>query len=182
MKTGRRRPFLEEFKLDKRALQWSFKNLRPIHGWVRKFMLNVMRKYRIQTIITFDGRRDVFLCERAGVRFDRVRIVDLQKELNKETDYLFSLNKLAVICNYRLDGSYIRSNNLEYWIHPIAAKQIVPRTAGHDAARLLMIHNEYRVHHDDFMMKAALLLNKIQAQKEEEEANKPPAPEEKEEE
>jgi len=175
MRTGRVRPFLEDYKLEERALQYSFKQLQPSGNWIRSFATNAFRKYRLSTLITFDGRRDVFLLERAGVRFNGMNIVDLQKELNKETDYLFSLNKLAKIINYDLDGSYLRSNNLEYWLHPIAAKQIVPGTAGFDAARLLMIHNEYREHHPDFMVKAQLLLNKLQNMKEDEPAPPPPS-------
>ena len=176
MRTGRSRPFMEEFKLDERALQYSFKQLQRTHGNVRKFLLNVFRKYRLHTLITFDGRRDIFLCERSGVKFQRINIIDLQKDLNKETDYLFSLNKLAKIVDYRLEGSYLRSNNQEYWLHPIAAKQIYPGTAAFDAARLLMVHNEYRDHHEDFMHKAALLLNKIQQQKGEDGETAPEAP------
>ncbi|MCB0619326.1 MAG: hypothetical protein KDC43_08525 [Saprospiraceae bacterium] len=165
MRTGRTRPFMEDFKLDDRALQYTFKKLRPVQGWIKKFLLTNFKKYGIRDIITFDGRRDIFLCERSGINFDRMNIVDLQRELNKETDYLFSLNKLSVIANVRVEGSYLRSNNLEYWLHPIAAKQLMPRSAAWDAARLLMIHNEYREYHDDFLMKAALLLNKIQSSK-----------------
>ncbi len=162
MRTGRTRPFLEEFKVDKRALQYSFKQLRPVHTRVKKFLFDALRKYQIDTIITFDGRRDIFLCERAGVRFGRVQIVDLQKELNKETEYLFSLNKLSVIINFDMDGSYLRSTNEEYWLHPIAAKQLRPKSAAWDAARLLMIHNEFYDHREDFLLKAQQLLNKIQ--------------------
>lgn len=169
MRTGRTRPFLEEFRVDKRALQYSFKQLRPVHNWVKKFLLDAFRKYQLQTIITFDGRRDVFLCERAGVRFGRIEIVDLQKELNKETDYLFSLNKLSVIINFDMDGSYLRSNNLEYWLHPIAAKQLRPKSAAWDAARLLMIHNEFYENRPDFLLRAQQLLNKIQTLKDVEE-------------
>lgn len=165
MKTGRTRPFQEEFQLDQNALKFVFKKLRPVQGWVKKFLLTVLRKYQIQELVTFDGRRDIFLCERSGINFSRVMIHDLQKELNKETDYLFSLNKLSVIAGVRLEGSYLRSNNEEYWLHPIAAKQLEPGSAAWDAARLLMVHNEYRFHHEDFIMKAALLLNKIQSQK-----------------
>jgi hypothetical protein len=165
MKTGRTRPFQEDFHLDKTALDFTFRKLKPVQQWVKKFLLTNLKKYDIRDIITFDGRRDIFLCERSGVRFDRMNIIDLQKDLNKETDYLFSLNKLSVIVNFRLEGSYLRSNNIEYWLHPIAAKQIRPKTAAWDAARLLMVHNEYRQFHDDFLMKAALLLNKIQASK-----------------
>lgn len=169
MRTGYARPFDEEFQLDDYTLQDKFRLLRPVQSWLRKFLLNTFRKYNIQTIITFDGRRDLFLCERSGINFDQAQVIDLQRELNRETDYLFSLNKLGVVTNFDMDGSYLRSNNLEYWLHPIAAKQIEPKTAAWDAARLLMVHNEYRDHHDDFMMKGALLLNKIQSTKEEKE-------------
>lgn len=174
MRSGRRRPFMEEFKIDKRALQYSFKQLRPIHNRVKRFLLDAFRKYQIQTIVTFDGRRDVFLCERSGVRFGRVQIVDLQKELNKETDYLFSLNKLSVIIDFDMDGSYLRSANEEYWLHPIAAKQLQPGTAAWDAARLLMVHNEFYGHRSDFLLRAQQLLNKIQEMKPPEE-EAPPA-------
>ena len=121
-----------------------------------------MKKYNFEDLIIFDGRRDIFLCERAGVNFDRYNIIDIQKILNKETEYLFSLNKLSVVINYRHEQSYLKSNNLPYWLHPIADKQIVPKSAAYDAARLMMIYNEFKQFNDDFMMKGALLLNKIQ--------------------
>lgn len=165
MRTGRRRPFLEDFQVDKRALKYAFKQLRPVHNRVKRFLMDAFRKYRINTIVTFDGRRDIFLCERSGVRFNRINIIDLQKELNKVTDYLFSLNKLSVIINFDMDGSYLRSNNLEYWLHPIAAKQLVPGGAAWDAARLMMVYNEYENHQADFLLRAQQLLNKIQAMK-----------------
>lgn len=165
LRTHRRKPFDEEYRLDDRQLQYSFQQLRPTRMPIKSFLLKNMRKYRFRDLVTFDGRRDLFLCERSGVNFERYNIVDLQKELNKETDYLFSLNKLAVVTGFEHDRSYLRSNNEEYWLHPIADRQIVPKSAAYDAARLLMVHNEYRNHHEDFLMKAALLLNKIQNMK-----------------
>ncbi|KAA3638326.1 MAG: hypothetical protein DWQ02_05300 [Bacteroidetes bacterium] len=162
LRTRRKKPFDEEFRLDERQLAMAFKNLRPTKMAIKSFLLKNMRKYRFQDIVTFDGRRDVFLCEKSGANFDRYNIVDIQKTLNKETEYLFSLNKLSVVIGFDYDQSYLRSNNLEYWLHPIAARQIMPKSAAFDAARLLMVYNEYHEHHDDFMMKAALLLNKIQ--------------------
>ena len=165
MRTGRVRPFLEDFQLDERALKYSFKQLRPFQNQIKTFMLRNLNKYRVKDLITFDGRRDIFLLERTGVPFGPANIIDLQKEMNKETDYLFSLNKLSVIGNVQHTGSYLRSNNLEYWLHPIAAKQIYPMAAAYDAARLLMIHNEYRLHKPDFLVRAQKLLNKIQIDK-----------------
>lgn len=172
LRTHRRKPYDEEFRLEERQLQYSFHQLRPTRGPIKSFLLKNLKKYRFRDIITFDGRRDVFLCERSGVDFSRYNIVDLQKVLNRETDYLFSLNKLAVVTGFMHDRSYLRSNNLEYWLHPIADRQIYPKSAAYDAARLMMVHNEYQEHHDDFLMKAALLLNKIQQNKPEKPAEK----------
>ena len=166
LRTHRRKPYNEEFRLDDRQLQYAFKQLRPTRMPIKSFLLKNMKKYRFRDLVTFDGRRDLFLCERSGVNFMRYNIIDLQKELNKETDYLFSLNKLAVVVGFEHDRSYLRTNNLEYWLHPIADRQIVPKSAAYDAARLMMVHNEYRDHKEDFLMKAALILNKIQNMKE----------------
>ncbi len=162
LRTRRRRPFDEEFRLEERDIKRAFQELSPTRFAIKKFLTKNTRKYRFRDMVTFDGRRDVFLCERSGGDFSRTNIIDIQKDLNKETDYLFSLNKLSVVINFDYDRSYLRSNNLEYWLHPIAAKQITPRSACFDAARLMMIYNEYTEHHDDFLMKGALLINKIQ--------------------
>lgn len=162
LKTRRHKPFEEEFRLEEKDLGEAFKQLRPSKNNVKNFLLKNLKKYNFQDIIIFDGRRDIFLCERAGVKFDRYNIIDIQKILNKETEYLFSLNKLSIVINFQHERSYLKSNNLEYWLHPIADRQIVPKSASYDAARLMMIYNEYNQFHNDFMMKAALLLNKIQ--------------------
>ena len=162
LRTRRRKPYKEDFRLEERDMAFAFKMLRPSKPQIKNFLIKNLRKYRFRDMVVFDGRRDVFLCERSGANFSRVNIIDIQKDLNKETDYLFSLNKLSVVINFDYDRSYLRSNNLEYWLHPIAARQITPKSAAFDAARLLMVFNEYAEHHDDFMMKGALLLNKIQ--------------------
>lgn len=165
MKTKRRRPFDETYQIFDRELDGAFGMLRPAQKWVRAFFGKCLQKYRIRDIVTFDGRRDLFLLEKSRIRFDRMNIIDLQKDIIKETNYLFSLNKLAVVTGFDFTGTMLRSNNEEYWMHPIAAKQIIPKTASYDAARLLMVHQEFHNHKDDFLMKAALLLNKIEMQK-----------------
>jgi hypothetical protein len=177
MSSNRRYRYEEDFRLEEEELQYAFRNLRSTKMAVRNFLLKNLNKYRFDDLIVFDGRRDIFLCERSGVDFSYVNIIDIQKDLNRETDYLFSLNKLAKVIDFHTDRSYLRSNNLEYWLHPIAARQIVPGTAAFDAARLLMVFNEYTEVHDDFMIKAAILLNKIQKRKDEEKALKEANPE-----
>lgn len=165
MRTGRTKPFDEEYKLDENEVARLFMKIRPGQNAIKSFLLKNFRKYGVQSLITFDGRRDVFLCEKAGVNFSRIKIIDLQRDLNSETNYLFSLNKLSVVTGFKLEGSYLRSNNLEYWLHPIAAKQMYPGSAAWDAARLLMVNQEYHQNHSDFLLKAQLVLNKIQQKK-----------------
>jgi len=165
MKTKRIREFDETYQIYDRQLYDVFGQLRPAQRWIRAFFGKCFQKYRITDIVTFDGRRDLFLCEKSQVRFDRINIIDLQKDIIKETNYLFSLNKLAVVIGFDIASSMLRSNNEEYWMHPIAARQVVPRSASFDAARLLMVFQEFHNHRDDFLMKAALLLNKIEMQK-----------------
>ena len=166
LRSRRKSRFDEEFKLDERDLDFAFRKSRNVKMYVKNFLMKAFRKYRVQQIVTFDGRRDIFLCEKAGIRFDRIDIFDIQRALNKECNYLFSLNKLAVVINYKNTPNSLSSNNINYFLHPIAAKQVRPKSAAYDAARLLMVHQEFFEHRDDFLMKAALLLNKIQIQQE----------------
>ena len=166
LRTGRTRPYDEEFKLGERDLDFAFRKLRPSRQFIKRFLMNkCLKKYRVRSIVVFDGRRDIFLCEKAGVNFQRFRIHDLQKDITKETNYLFSMNKLSKIIGFNQSETHLRSNNQEYWLHPIAARQIIPKSASWDAARLLMVYQEYQNYHDDFLMKAALLLNKIEMSK-----------------
>ncbi len=165
MRTHRKRPYDEEFNLSEEELDKAFFKLRPTRRPMKFFMNKMFKKYRFRELVTFDGKRDIFLCEKAQVDFYRMRISDLQKDITAETNYLFSLNKLAKVINYREDYGFLKSNNRDYRLHPIAARQITPRSAAQDAARLLLIHQEYNNNRDDFLMKAALLLNKIEMMK-----------------
>jgi len=162
MRTGRQTEYNEEFRMDEQALDNAFYKLRPSRRFVKGFFMKNLRKYNVRDIITFDGRRDIFLVEKSQVEFRYQRIHDVQKEITEETNYLFSLNKLAKVINFQQDMSFLRSNNLQYRLHPIAARQINPGSAAFDAARLLMVHNEFKEHKDDFLLKAALLVNKIE--------------------
>ncbi|MEL6717205.1 MAG: hypothetical protein AAFO82_16915 [Bacteroidota bacterium] len=165
MRTRRRKPYDEEFRMNEDEINYAFRNVNPSRGHIKRFFMKNLRKYNVRDIIVFDGRRDIFLLEKCQVDFYRTRIKDLQKDLNQATKYLFSLNKLAKVVNFKID-SHLRSNNLEYWLHPIAARQVTPGSAAYDAARLLMVHNEFRFNNGDFLVKAQLLLNKIQQETE----------------
>jgi len=173
LKTRKKQVYREEFRLDEEEINYAIGGTKFIRKIIKGFFMKNMRKYRIRDIVTFDGKRDLFLLEKIGVDLTRCRNFDLQKALNKACNYLFSLNKLAVAVNFEVTPSSLRSNNQDYYLHPIAARQIRPKSAAYDAARMFMAYQEYNENQADFLVKAQLLLNKIQQRLAAEEANKP---------
>jgi len=163
--SGEVKPYEEDFRIPQEHLPGVFNRLKGSRNHVKSFIERNFRKYAFEDLIVFDGRRDLFLCERCGADFSGYNVIDLQRELNRKTEYLFSLNKLSVVVNFRLVNSNLKTNNLDYWLHPIAARQVVPKSAAWDAARLLMIYNEWNNHHEDFLRRAQLLLIKIKTEK-----------------
>lgn len=165
MYTGERRSFNEEYRLEKEQIDEIIDKLRFFRRNLANFLNNAFRKYGVRNVLHFDGRRDLFLCQKAGANMRNLNPIDLQKEITKETKYLFSLNKLGKVIGFQAGEGFLKSNNLEYRLHPIASSQIVEDSAAFDAARLLMVNQEYRLFKEDFMVKAQLLLNKIELQK-----------------
>ena len=88
LRTRRKKPFKEEFALDEDSLNFAFNRIRPTRRFIKSFFGKNFRKYNIRNIVTFDGKRDIFLCEKSGVIFRGMRVFDLQKALNKEFNYL----------------------------------------------------------------------------------------------
>ncbi len=165
IRTRRRKVYKEDFRLPEEELKEAFNRLRSTRGAIKNFFVRNLRKYRFRDLVTFDGRRDVFLCEKSGARFNRYNLVDLPKEINQDTNYLFSLNKLAVVLNFAHDKSHLRTNNHDYWLPTLASRQHLPRSSPYQPIRVLKGHQEYREHKQDFLIQAARLLQKIENSK-----------------
>lgn len=162
LKTRKKQIYRDDFRMDEEEINAAIGKTKFARSFIKRFFMKNFRKYGVRDIVTFDGKRDIFLLEKVGVDFHRIRNFDLQKALNKKCNYLFSLNKLAVATGFEATPSHLKSNNLEYYLHPIAARQIKPKTAAWDAARMFMAYQEFNEFQEDFMLKAQLLLNKIQ--------------------
>jgi hypothetical protein len=165
LRTKKRLYFKDEFRLPNRVVGDIFKALRMRSNILRDFVGRNLFKYKVGTIVTFDGNRDLDLISKARVELDSFQIFDIQKKLNEETGYSFSLNKLGVVINYKKQGSIITSNNITYEV-PRARSFLFnhPQSAAFDASRMYMVYQEYNLHHQDFILKAALLVNNIQQQ------------------
>ena len=162
LRTRRRKEFDENLKLTEEELRTLFQNSYQARKAINGFFFKVLKKYRFRDIITFDGKRDVFLIEKQGVNLSGKKIYDIQKTLTKQCNYLFSMNKLSVATGFRVEPEAIKSNNLSFYLHPIAGKHVTEGSAAWDAARMFIVHQEFIQKKDDFMKNAALLLQKIQ--------------------
>ncbi|MBT8219172.1 MAG: hypothetical protein KJP00_05085 [Bacteroidia bacterium] len=172
LRTRRRKEFDEDFKLTEDQIKQLFQNSYGARKAINGFFYKVLKKYRFRDIITFDGKRDVFLVEKQGVNLRGKKIYDIQKTLTKKCNYLFSMNKLAVATGFETTEDAIKSNNLSFYLHPMAGKHVYPGSAAWDAARMFIVHQEFVQHQDNFLTKAALLLQKIQDSEEAEKAEK----------
>lgn len=163
MATGRTRPYRSDFQLDPRFAKNVIANSYNTHRVIRNFIVGLLLENKPQELVVFGGRRDILLCEKAGVRFDKIpKITDTQEELKAETGHLFSLNKISRVINYQPEPTRVTSNNLDYYLPPFITRRLVPNSATDDAVRAFMAHQEYTLHKDHLLLKSALLLNKIE--------------------
>lgn len=175
MNSRRIRPYRSDFILNSRVVKNVIANSYNTHRVVKNFVVGLLLEHRPEELVIFGGRRDLLLCEKAGVRFGKVPVItDTQELLKKETGHLFSLNKAAKVIGYEEDVNKVLSNNHEYYLPRFITRQLIPNSATQDAARAFMIHQEYTNHKDHLLIKAALQLQKIEmaeAEKRAEESN-----------
>lgn len=165
MNTRRVRPYRSDFRLSSRIVKNVIANSYNTHRVVKNFIVGLLLEHKPEELVIFGGRRDVLLCEKAGVRFDKVpKITDTQDLLKEETGHLFSLNKATKVIGYEEDINKVSSNNQEYYLPRFITRQLMPNSATQDAARAFLIHQEFVNHKEHLLIKAALQLQKIEMQ------------------
>jgi len=174
MNTRRVRPYRSDFRLSSRIVKNVIANSYNTHRVVKNFIVGLLLEHKPEELVIFGGRRDILLCEKAGVRFDKVpKITDTQDLLKEETGHLFSLNKATKVIGYDEDINKVISNNHEYYLPRFITRQLMPNSATQDAARAFMIHQEFTNHKEHLLIKAALQLQKIEMQEAEKQGNVP---------
>ncbi len=158
LKSGQEKPLAKEQTFDKLPKHIAL-NTRYHKHTLKNFVIQAIRNHNISRIISF-GQRDIAILEKVGVYTNKIKAYDFQQKLNKETNYYFSLNKLAKIIGFTCRNNDIESNNLSFTL-PVSPRYMREEGALHDAARLFMVYQEYMTNQDAFFIKAALQLQKI---------------------
>ena len=163
MNSRRTRPYRSDFMLNNRIVKNIIANSYTTHRVVKNFVVGLLLEHRPDELVIFGGRRDILLCEKAGVRFHKIpKITDTQELLKNETDHLFSLNKISKVIGYEQDVNKISSNNHEYYLPRFITRQLGPNSAAEDAVRAFLAHQEYVNYKDHLLIRAALQLQKIE--------------------
>lgn len=163
MNTRRTRPYRPDYILNSRIIKNIIAQSYNTHRVVKNFIVGLLLEHRPDELVIFGGRRDILLCEKAGVRFDKIpKITDTQDLLKNETEHLFSLNKISKVIGYHCDVNKIASNNHEYYLPRFITRMLEPNSAADDAVRAFLAHREYETHKDHLLIRAALQLQKIE--------------------
>ena len=160
--TQRVYPFDPNFKLPGKVAKGIIARSYGTHKVLKNFIVGVMLKYKPRDFVIFGGRRDVLLCEKAGIRFDKLRVFDTQELLKRDTEHLFSLNKVSKIIKFEAHSNRIESLNYEYYLPRHITRSMVQNTATFDLARAFLVHQEFTNHKQNLLIKAALQLQKIE--------------------
>jgi hypothetical protein len=156
-------PYDEKFELPKGEETKMQKEVLKMKTQLKQFLVGVMKYQQIVELVTFGGSRDITLCEQAGIKFNRIRkVTDTQRQLQKYTKHLFSLNMISKIIDFEYEFGWIRSNNCEYHIKERTQPQMRLNSATMDACRQFLAHREFVDFQESMIIKAALQMQKVQ--------------------
>jgi hypothetical protein len=141
----------KKFRLTAEGTRHARKAIAGVHRDLRVFMQGLNHK-NIGTLAFFAKRREIETFGRARVNLDGFAIRDLQAEIR--TAYTLkediSLDRASLIIGFALNGRTISSTHLTYRIPERYRYIIKPHKAIGDAARMLLVSQEFLYHTEAF--------------------------------
>jgi hypothetical protein len=110
---------------------------------LREYIHNLFKMHQVDQIVLFGAREDLKLLKMAKVNISNIQVIDIQCILEKEIDYLFSLDKISFIIGFHAQNKYFGSKNFRYKLPLKYKNQIKPHRALGDACRIFMVCNEF---------------------------------------
>ncbi|KAB8141291.1 hypothetical protein F8S13_19540 [Chloroflexia bacterium SDU3-3] len=141
------KPFDSRFRLGKQDRQRIHTLYRAALDELRGAVNAVVAAERVQHTILFGGRNDIKLLNQARVDTIRLNISDLQRILQREVGYVFSLDKISGVLGFRSNGAQFGTANFRYAVPREHRHIIKPHRALGDACRIFAIFQEYRRAH-----------------------------------
>lgn len=121
------------------ARKLSLKVLRELS----QYLHSLFKKHQVSRIVLFGGREDLNLLRKANIDTSNITIVDIQRIVQSEIRYLFSLDKISLIIGFYSSNKFFGSKNLRYPLPERYKYLIKPHRAIGDACRIFVIYEEF---------------------------------------
>ncbi len=156
----------EKIRLNAEGIRRAKDAIAGAHADVRAFMQALNAK-QIGTLVFFARRREMETFQRARVSTTGFVIRDLQGEIRHQYSLKedVSLDRMSLVIGFALNGRTLSSRHFSYRIPEKFRYIIKPHKAVGDAARMLLVAQEFRHFPDDFEAGVKDHLREYEAQK-----------------
>ncbi|MBD2257670.1 hypothetical protein [Pseudanabaena sp. FACHB-2040] len=137
------KPFDPNYRLKKTEKIEAGKLSLKALGKLRQYLHSLLKKYQVSQIVLFGGREDLNLLRKANINTFNITIVDIQRIVQNEIHYLFSLDKISLIISFYSNNKTFGSKNLRYPLPERYRYLIKPHKAIGDACRIFVIYEEF---------------------------------------
>jgi hypothetical protein len=143
--------FDKKFHLDTGGAGRARTAITTVHRDIGAFMQALNRK-NIDTLVFFARKREVETFQRARVNISGFVLRDLQSEIRHEYSLKedVSLDRMSLVTGFSLESGSISSAHFTYPIPEKFRYIIKPHKAIGDAARMLLVSQEFRHHPREF--------------------------------
>jgi hypothetical protein len=137
------KPFDPSYRLKKTDKIAARKLSLKVLSKLRRYLHGLFKKYQVPQIVLFGGREDLNLLQKANINISNIIIVDIQRTVQDEIGYLFSLDKISLIIGFYSINKSFGSRNLRYPLPERYKYLIKPHKAIGDACRIFVIYEEF---------------------------------------
>jgi len=151
LRPGESREFDKKFHLDSEGFHKARSAIAAVHSDLRRFMQALNRR-NITTLVFFARRREMETFRHARVSMDGFEIRDIQSEIKREYSLKedVSLDRMSLTIGFAIRKTAISSTHFSYSIPEKYRYIIKPHKAIGDAARMLLVSQEFSLYRDEF--------------------------------
>lgn len=158
--------FDRKFHLDREGYRRARAAIAGVNADLRAFM-QALNHLTITTLTFFARRREIETFQHARVNLDGFIIRDLQTEIKNEFSLKedLSLDRVSLITGFTLRNTEISSAHFSYTVPEKYRYIIKPHKALGDAARMLLVSQEFAAHRQDLEDRVREHVNTYEARK-----------------
>ncbi|WP_305066754.1 hypothetical protein [Methanoculleus sp.] len=141
-----------DFRLPEGQMMESKEIARLAFADLRLFMEALLSSGDITTLVVFAADMERKAFHLAGVPFDQVDLIDLQREIKRQfrMKHVLSLDRLSRLIEFRVEDASIASAHFRYAIPDQYRYHLEPHRGMGDAARIFLLSREYTERRAEF--------------------------------